>query len=1457
MGTTSGKRNVATTGSGHVATSPPATSLVPPPASPTTPPTFAPFPYVARSATAEQTSDRLKVGGHPVLVKGSVMSVDPPANTPALPTGDIVTAAKVKKAHVTDGSSRTTSGGQPVAQTGSLVAMNVLTGQENTAQVMTPLIEGAGAGAAGGDSGGAEGTEKNKKNAVPARPAKECTTEGHPVDVASGFVVDSATDIALPGVIPFVWKRRYSSSAAREDATALGKGGWFHSFDQWVEPMEGGYRYETGDARQIAIPQGADGRMFHRGEQLVLSEERRGEVWIASLTDRRTRVFAKVRNHDRLYLVAIRDAWGNAIRLEYAAGRLSRIFDTAGREVRVLSNPRGRVQRLEVRGAPESGAAPEAAGASAPLLWIDYAYHPEGELARVENALGHADRFEYDGFHRMVKTTLKNGVSFRYEYDEKGRCKRTRGDIDARLFGEGDAALPLHNVEFSFEPDGVTTTSGTRRPRRYACNTQGLVTREETFGGDHAVVRAYDSDEYLLSESNAAGETTTFQRDARGHLTKRVDPAGNLTSWEIVDDLPRKRIDPGPEGPLVTEYFYEGHGALAGVQLPTGALIQVRHDSHGRAAEVTGPEGRLATYEHDAQHNLSSESSARGGVTRYRYDPLGRPVARTDALGRTTTVTYDLLGRPVEVRFPDGRATRSTYEPLGHLASFTDALGETTRLEYAGTGVLVKLIQPDGQVYRFRYDENEQLRRVENPCAERYSFDYDEVGRVTRERTFDARWLEYQYNKANRLARIQYGKEDWRAFSYDPLGNVIEDRCLDGGMFFERDNLGRLKKAVVEDWQKTDIVTEITHDRFGRVAAEKQAAGELAYEHDALGRRVARTIRVQGLLERTTRYAYTADGALAGLDHQGQRIAVEHDALGRETRKHVYGAGVDIQSRYDAMDRLAEQRVTAPGTEAGRAFRELAHRTWHHDAVGRPTALEDTRWGTSTYVYDKIGNVVEARRGKDLEVFEYDPTGSLKKILKSVGEAARPSWDIQEGNRLRRTEGARFKDDERGRRIQKIEFGKGQDPGLRGKPGADNEVTLYGWDGRARLREVVLPDKTKVRFWYDAFGRRVKKEVFPPALSDLKAMALLALEKGADALPKPRVVEYVWDGYVLAAEIERGRAAHVDPSTPALDDAATAVTKNAAAKTGAAAHARAELLLSTRDGAPIRASTIAEANGIPDASRPRPAEPWSRFHVHEPATFTPVLQEEAGAVFAVVNDHLGMPKELIDPSGRVAWAAVHTAWGRVVETWRDPAAVARWGELESPFRLLGQYEDLETGLRYTRFRYFDAEFGRWVSPDPLGYFGGANSLAFEAAPTWLVDPLGLACEVPHGFKDEEQFRQFGAIIEGDLNGLSDYYVAYIQGSAATGQNYHTGRPFGPHSDIDLAIGSKDLFRTFASDPTADVRGNRIHFGDEGAPAMLQPMRQKLSALVGREVNIMVFDSPRSATARGKSIPVPK
>nr|WP_267888104.1 RHS domain-containing protein [Sorangium cellulosum] len=51
----------------------------------------------------------------------------------------------------------------------------------------------------------------------------------------------------------------------------------------------------------------------------------------------------------------------------------------------------------------------------------------------------------------------------------------------------------------------------------------------------------------------------------------------------------------------------------------------------------------------------------------------------------------------------------------------------------------------------------------------------------------------------------------------------------------------------------------------------------------------------------------------------------------------------------------------------------------------------------------------------------------------------------------------------------------------------------------------------------------------------------------------------------------------------------------------------------------------------------------SRCFVHAPGTFVPLLQAEQGEVFSYRNDHVGVPKELLDASGQVAWSAAHSA----------------------------------------------------------------------------------------------------------------------------------------------------------------------------------------------------------------------
>jgi RHS repeat-associated protein len=104
-------------------------------------------------------------------------------------------------------------------------------------------------------------------------------------------------------------------------------------------------------------------------------------------------------------------------------------------------------------------------------------------------------------------------------------------------------------------------------------------------------------------------------------------------------------------------------------------------------------------------------------------------------------------------------------------------------------------------------------------------------------------------------------------------------------------------------------------------------------------------------------------------------------------------------------------------------------------------------------------------------------------------------------------------------------------------------------------------------------------------------------------------------------------------------------------------------------------------------------------------------------------DHLGTPMELTGEDGEIAWRGTYKAWGLPEETGSDKA---KWADIRNPLRFQGQYWDVETGLHYNRYRYYDPQIGRFIGKDPIGFWGGLNIYTYAASPAGWVDPLGLA-----------------------------------------------------------------------------------------------------------------------------------
>jgi RHS repeat-associated protein len=924
--------------------------------------------------------------------------------------------------------------------------------------------------------GGGMGTASHDEKKEDAQDEKK----GDPVSVAKGTVVEDVVDLSLPGIVPFEWRRRYSSGDFAK-STPLGRGGWTHDCHQWIEPEGHGWvlrNFEGVDLSFGSPPEG--GGALHRGRQLLLRQSS-DRFEVLHLPSRTTRTYAPSRLGGRAYLRSIADSYGNRLSLHYEDETLVRVTDTAGREVHLRHDDKGRIVAIEVE-----------VGERIHQVFT-YGYTDVGELAFATDAMGNAIRYAYDGMHRVVEKRLRNGFCVGYEYDPvHGRVTRTWGD-------EG-----FHSVEFTYDFDKrTTTTHGEPQPRIFHWDAAGNIVREESFDGRYLVERKWDADHHLLSEKNAAGEEHRSERDARGFLTKYTDTAGNVTRYEHVDDLLRRVVRPNGNTRI---FEYDGYGALWGLTLETGARYSVDRDGKGRIVAVYGPTGLLERYAHDDRHNLVKAMTARGAVTEYEYDDFGRPTLRRDTLGRTTRLEYDAVGRITAVIYPDETRVGYTYDGVGRVTRIQKPGGDIV-MEYVATGSLSRAVLEDGGEWRILYDREEKPFRIENPKNERYEFRYDRVGRVIEERTFDGRTIKYGYNLSGLLHRIDQPDETWRELAYDPLGNIVEETSPHGPVVFERDSEGRLLKAILEEGPVVSTVL-FERDAVGRVVAETQDGQTIRYEYDVESRIAARTLPTGEV----TRFFYDIDGELAGVDHGGQVVTITRDSAGQERMRHLAGSPTAVASSYDAMGRLATQEAIAPRSEGAAAVAALLSRRWEYDAVSRPRRIEDARWEATDYVYDKTHNLVRAQCGRLDEAFEYDPAGGLVRAFQGL-QAAGERWSVRQGDVLVRTKDAFYEYDACRRRTKKIELANG-------KP--TERATEYVWDCRDRLREVRLPDGDVVRYFYDALGRRTRKVVFP-----------VPKEPGEPA-PPSRVTRFLWQGDVLAAELDTergGRAFVYEPGT--------------------------------------------------------------------------------------------------------------------------------------------------------------------------------------------------------------------------------------------------------------------------------------------------------------------------------------
>ncbi|MGH7297708.1 MAG: DUF6531 domain-containing protein [Polyangiaceae bacterium] len=590
------------------------------------------------------------------------------------------------------------------------------------------------------------------------------------MDLVSGAVVDKATDLEIPGLVPLVFRRYYSSLRHSDVDSTLGAG-WSHSFDQRIVPVGDVLALRDGEGRYVRFAKvGVGQSTFHRRERMTLTRSAELEFRVYAHEQRRTSVFAPARTDGPAVLRRIEDNHGNAVVFEYRGDRLARVVDTAGRAVNVAWQ-KGRITSLAV-----------SAGGSG--FVVGYEYGRDGCLVAVRDPRGSSERYRYDRLRRMVATTTRLGTEFVYEYDgDSPRCVASYGPKG------------LFEVHLARDPERRVTATDGEEPRLVSWNELGLAERLQLPDGTLLDEIAYDDDGLVIAQANGAGQGYKYWHDDRGRRIQAMDPCQQVTSFEYeADDLVRVVA---PDG-HATRYSYDDRGSLLSMVLPWGESYFLDYDERGRLTQMRGPLGPVVRYEYDAQNNVVAETNARGERTTFRHDALGRPIAMRDGLGHESRATYDACGNRVSVTRPDGATTTFAYDAAGHVSRVVDPQGRETRYEHTGFHGLSRIIGADGGTWTIERTRDERIKKIVNPVGEEYAFERDLAGYVVAEATFDGRELRYERDGAGRVARTRYPDGTERSFVYDRAGRLLADATAGDVRTFVRDPLGRLVAAAVE-----------------------------------------------------------------------------------------------------------------------------------------------------------------------------------------------------------------------------------------------------------------------------------------------------------------------------------------------------------------------------------------------------------------------------------------------------------------------------------------------------------------------------------------------------------------------------------------------------------------------------------------------------------------------------------
>ncbi|MES2939285.1 MAG: hypothetical protein V4864_16480, partial [Pseudomonadota bacterium] len=721
---------------------------------------------------------------------------------------------------------------------------------------------------------------------------------------------------------------------------------------------------------------------------------------------------------------------------------------------------------------------------------VRYGYHAtSGKLISVTVDLSPEDNsvadgkvytttYAYDAGGRLASTTQADGTKLSFGY--------TQGpDGVYRVTSITDGLSRVTSYNYNTASRQTTVTDALNRSIVYAYDTAGKltsVTAPAVNGVSQITSYAYSaasatSGERLLSITDPLGRQLVMEYDARGNQTLQRDAAGNTITrtFDAYNQLVTETVYtvPDPDGAgagqpaqsLVTRYVYDGSSQhlLRFVLSAEGRVTEYRYNNGLRSAMLqytqdaydVGSLGATAVPTVAAMESWANNHLQNLSRTDYAYDARGQLWTQTqwssifwgngasDGNQSVTTYVRDHAGRLLQTISGNGDSSNYAYDGLGRLLTATNAKSELTSYAYDAANNKIRVTQANGLITTSAYDKNGQLISVtqgsaaapdlgatlyaydvsgrlamtQDPTGVRHWMLYDEAGRKVADIDGNGSLSEYRYNANNLVTHsIAYATAVNVATLVDGAGNPTNPvlAAVRPAPTSADQHAWRIYDAANRLVKTVDAdggVRQTAYDGAGRVVSVTAYATRIGVSALGDAPTVGAISPAETAADRTARNYYDADGRLRGeLDAEGYLTEYQYDAAGRLARKVRYTQGTAHVTLFASM--IPGSLPTDQAT------------TYLHNAKGQVAGEIDAEGYLTEKVYDRSGNLAQSVRYATKVGAGIDPASLLE--------------DVRPGS------------------------------------SAQDQSTLWQYDGLNRLAQQTDPQGTVTQFTYDNAGNLVK-----------------------------------------------------------------------------------------------------------------------------------------------------------------------------------------------------------------------------------------------------------------------------------------------------------------------------------------------------------------------------------------------